>query len=347
MTARDDGGKRRIGKTDLWVPRLGLGLAHLGGMNRPRVTGETAHKMLATSWELGIRYFDTAPYYGNGLSEHRAGSFLMDMPRDAFVLTTKVGRVYSRPADPRQFDPAPWTGGHRMQFAFDYSYEGVMRSYEDSLQRTGLDTIDALLIHDPEPYLHGDHYAARLRDMTEGGARALAELRRGGAIKAVGAGLNATDSVAAISDRMALDFVILAMPYTLLDQSALDGALRLCADRDISVVIGAPFASGILATGPVSGARYAYAEAGAGILAKTRRIAEVCETHGVGLRAAALQFPLAHPAVAAIIPGAANAEEVSAIDCDLRAPIPAALWAELREQELIDPRSPVPAGPGA
>lgn len=331
--------RRRIGRTELSVPAFGFGAAHLGGMYH-RVSGELAHATLQAAWDTGVRFFDTAPYYGRGLSEHRVGSFLIDRPREEFVLTTKVGRYFRRPANPGSFDRAPWGGGLNMEIVWDYSYDGIMRSYEQSLLRMGLDTIDALLVHDPEA--SQTEGGPSLDDLSRTGIRALEELKSAGHIKAIGMGLNATDSLDTYARRIPLDFLIVAMPYTLLDQSALKSGLRYCRDNNISVVIGAPYASGILVTGPGPEARYGYKPATPEILEKTRRIEKVCNRHAVPLAAAAVQFPLAHPAVVAVIPGGARPEEVVANVGHFEEIIPADLWSELRAEGLIAAEAPTP-----
>jgi D-threo-aldose 1-dehydrogenase len=333
---------RRVGSTSLMLPSFGFGSAHLGGLYE-RVSGEVAKLTLDAAWNGGVRYFDTAPYYGRGLAEHRVGSCLLDKPRDEFVLTTKIGRYFRRPGNPRSFDRAPWGGGLNMEIVWDYSYDGVMRSYEQSLLRLGLDTIDGLLIHDPEAEIHGEQHTARMRDMSLSGIRALEELKRGGQIKAIGMGLNATDSLETIAPMVKLDFVIVAMPYTLLDQSALANGMQRCVQNGISVVIGAPYASGILATGPGPTARYRYGIAAEDIQNKVRRIQTVCAAHSVNLKAAALQFPLAHPAVVSVIPGGARPEEVAENIAMASAPIPKEFWTSLKNEGLIDPNAPLPA----
>ena len=333
---------RPLGGSSLSLPPFGFGTAHLGALYE-RVSGDVAQLTLDAAWNGGVRFFDTAPWYGRGLAEHRLGSLLIDKPRGEYVLTTKIGRYFRRPGDPRSFDRAPWGGGLNMEVVWDYSYDGVMRSYEQSLLRLGLDTIDGLLIHDPEPEMHGEQHAARMRDMAGSGIRALEELKRSGQIKAVGMGLNATASLDTIAPLVKLDFIICAMPYTLLDQSALAHGLQRCVESGISIVIGAPYASGILATGPGPGAHYNYGIASEDIQNKVRRIQEVCTAHEVNLKAAALQFPLAHPAVVAVIPGGARPAEVTENIAMMSAPIPARFWAALKSEGLLDPEAPVPA----
>lgn len=205
-----------------------------------------------------------------------------------------------------------------MEIVWDYSYDGVMRAYEQSLLRLGLDTVDALLIHDPEASLHTDVHPQRMREMSQSGIKALEELKLSGQIKAIGMGLNAADLLDTIAPLVPLDFCIVAMPYTLLDQAALKTGLKRCADNNISVIIGAPYASGILATGPGPNARYRYGIAEPDIQDKTRKIQAVCVRHGVSLQAAALQFPLAHPAVVSVIPVARDPRKCSPISASCR-----------------------------
>ena len=284
-------GTTRVGATSLRLPPLGFGAAHLGGQLR-RVGGIDARATMQAAWDGGIRYFDTAPWYGRGLSEHRVGDFLLDQPRGDFVLTTKVGRVFRRPAEPASMDLSRWVGGLRFEFDFDYSYDGVMRSYEQSLMRLGLDTVDALLIHDPDQAAHGEHWEARMRDMATSGIRALEELKRAGDIRAIGMGLNRTELIEVIPQMVELDFLIVAMPYTLLDQSGLASLDRFAA-AGIAVVIGAPFASGILVTGPGPEARYRYATADAAIQQRTAEIMAVCGRTASGLPRPRCAFPSA------------------------------------------------------
>jgi D-threo-aldose 1-dehydrogenase len=334
--------RRQVGSTTFEVPPMGFGAAHLGGLYY-RVSEEDSVATLKAAWDGGIRYYDTAPYYGLGLSEHRLGGFLLNLPRDQFVLTSKVGRVMHRPADPKTFDRTPWVGGINFEIEYNYTYDGVMRSYEQSLLRLGMDTIDALLIHDPDAALHAELHPQRMKDMAESGIKALEELKRNGDIKAIGMGLNIAESLQTIAPLVPLDFAIVAMPYTLLDQDALDTGLKRCVDNNISVIIGAPFASGILVTGPGPEARYRYGIAPPDIQDKAGKIDAVCRAHNVALPAAALQFVLAHPAVVSVIPGGARPQEVDQNIASLLAPIPPALWSDLKAQELIRQDAPVPA----
>ncbi len=335
--------RRRIGATDLCLPVLGLGTAHLGELYG-RVDEAVSQATMAAAWEGGVRFYDTAPWYGRGLAEHRLGGFLRTRPRAEFQVTTKVGRTLHRPADPSGFDRAPWTGGLNFEVRFDYSHGGVMRSYEQALQRLALDTVDALVIHDLDAGFHGDALAGFQRQLEdEGGVRALQELKAAGDIRAYGMGVNTHEALLEVASRVELDFLLVAMPYTLADQSTLSTGMARCVERGVSVIIGAPYASGILVTGAREGAKYAYGPAPEAILAKVRGIERVCAAHGVALPAAALQFPLAHPAVASIIPGAARPDEARANLANLAAPIPSGFWADLKAEGLIDPEAPVPA----
>lgn len=334
--------RRQVGATELSLPAFGLGTAHFGGMYS-RVSGEQAHATLEAAWASGVRYFDSAPYYGLGLCEHRLGSYLIDKPFEEYQISTKIGRVFSRPDDPRNFDRGAWDGGLNFEFRFDYSYDGVMRSYEQSLMRMCIDTIDALLIHDPDASLHGEEHDQRMKDLTEGGIKALEELKKSGDIKAIGMGLNLPESLMSIAPLVDLDFLIVAMPYTLLEQGVLHDGLKRCVDENISVIIGAPFASGILATGPGPNARYAYQIASDEIQDKARKIQALCEAHNIPLQAAALQFPFGHPAVVSIIPGSARPEEVTQNVASMGVSIPASFWSDLKSEGLVDPDTPLPS----
>ena len=335
------GKRRRIGATSLEVPVFGFGSAHLGELYA-KVDEDTSRATMDAAWAAVVRLYDTAPWYGRGLSEHRLGGFLRTKPRDEFQVTTKVGRQLVRPKDPKHFDRAPWTGGLNFEVKWDYSYEGVMRSYEQALQRLALDTVDALIIHDLDAIYHGDEFGARQKDLRESGVKALQELKRAGDIKAYGMGINTDEALEDVASQVDLDFCLVAMPYTLLDQKSLTRGMAQLQKRGVSVIIGAPLASGILATGSSGPAHYGYAKASPEIQDKVRRIEAVCEAHHVALPAVALQFVLAHPIVASVIPGAMKPEEVIANAGHVKAKIPASLWVDLKNAGLIDPQSPRP-----
>jgi len=337
--------RRRIGDTQLQLPAFGMGTAHLGELYST-VEESVAHTTLEAAWQAGVRYYDTAPWYGRGLAEHRAGGFLRTKTRSEFKLTTKVGRTLHRPQDPVTFDRSPWAGGLKFEVNYDYSYEGIMRSYEQSLQRLGLDTVDALVIHDLDSLFHDEAaMAEHTKSLLETGMKALSELKSAGDIAAIGMGVNLNEQLAGLAQQVDLDFVLIAMPYTLLDQESLHTGMKACLERNTSVIVGAPFASGILATGSAGAAQYAYGAASKEVINKVQRIEAVCEAHSVSLQAAALQFPMAHPAAVSIIPGAAKPEEIIANSASLDAPIPAQFWSDLKAQQLLDAAAPVPAAP--
>ncbi len=334
---------RSLGQTDCKIPVFGFGAAHLGELYTT-VSDKDSRETIEAAWEGGVRYFDTAPWYGHGLSEHRLGEVLRTKPRNNFVVSTKVGRVYHKPCNPGIFSTAPWTGGLPFEHRFDYTYDGVMRSYEDSLQRLSLNRIDILVIHDLDREYHKDpavfnrHWA----DLTSGGIRALHELKKAGDVQAIGAGVNVVDMLAPMATQLDLDFCLVAMPYTLLEQSALTEGFQACEANSVSVIIGSPFASGLLATGIVEDAKYNYAEADRRILEKTMAIVRVCEEFRVALPAAALQFVLAHPLVASVIPGAASRDQINQNLVHLNAEIPSDFWTKLRDLNLLDGRAPTP-----
>jgi D-threo-aldose 1-dehydrogenase len=336
--------RRRLGRTTLEVTRFGFGGAPMGERFVP-VDNATADAVLTAACAAGINYFDTAPQYGQGKSEARIGRILQTRPRDSYLVSTKVGHLLGRPRDPATFARQLKGNGHHFQLRSDYGYDAVMRSYEDSLQRLGLSRVDMLVIHDIDLSHHGDRETLdrHFRELTDGGGwRALEELKAAGEIAAIGCGVNALGAIPEVLDKGDVDFFLLALPYTLADQSALDEDLPRCAERNVAIVIGAVFASGILATGPTPDSRYAYGPAPDDVKAKVAAIEAACRRHGVPLAAAALQFPLAHPLVAAIIPGAHNPAVLQQNLALFRHPIPPALWAELKAERLIRADAPTP-----
>ncbi|MEX1181221.1 MAG: aldo/keto reductase [Cucumibacter sp.] len=335
--------RRRVGSTTLSLPAFGFGSAHLGELYT-RVDEADVRATLDAAWDNGVRFYDTAPWYGRGLSEHRLGGYLRNKKRGDYLLTTKVGRTLHRPKNPATFDRSPWTGGLNFEVKFDYSYDGILRSYAQALQRLALDTVDALVIHDLDATYHGEHLEERQKDLMASGMKALEELKAAGDIKAIGMGINTHDALNQVASQVTLDFVLVAMPYTLLDQSSLRTGMAECVKRGVGVVIGAPFASGILATGSGGNAKYGYANAPAEVQAKVRGMEAVCTAHKVSLAAAALQFPLAHPAVVSVIPGAARPSEMTQNLASLQSAIPASFWSDLKGAGLIDRDAPVPAG---
>jgi D-threo-aldose 1-dehydrogenase len=319
---------RTLGTSSVQVSRLGFGGGPLGNLFQ-EVDEESAARALEQAWDDGIRYFDTAPHYGIGHSERRFGEFLRQQPRDAFTLSTKVGRLL-----------VPQDAGGRMDEAFqvpathrrvwDFSRDGVRRCLEESLTRMGLDRVDILYLHDVE-----SQFDAALRQ----GYPALAELRAEGVVGAIGAGMGDAHLLAKLIDETDLDVVMMAGRYTLLDQSGLDDVLPTCRERDISVVAAAVFNSGILAQPePPAGATYEYRTAPDEVVERARRLAQVCAEHGVTLPQAAMAFPLTHPAVAAVVLGMRSDHEVRTNVGAFTDGVPDDLWQDLSDQGLIDPR---------
>jgi D-threo-aldose 1-dehydrogenase len=329
--------KRRVGRTALHVTSLGLGTATMGGSRIP-VTREEGEAMVRAAWTAGVRYVDTAPFYGVGAAEHRVGDAMRDKPRDEWVLSTKVGRLL-RPGTPQggatdgRMAPMPF------HVVYDYSRDGIMRSVEDSCQRLGLAKIDILFVHDIGVYQHGEQgNAPHMQALRDSGYRALDELRRTGVVSAIGIGVN---EKAVLIEAMGFgdwDAFLLAGRYTLLEQAPLDDLLPMCVRRGTSIVVGGPLNSGILAGRDT----WNYAAAPPDIVARVKRIEAVCDAHHVPLPAAALQFPLAHPAVCAIIPGPRTAAEFDANLELLTKKIPPGLWSDLRAAGLLHPQAPTP-----
>jgi D-threo-aldose 1-dehydrogenase len=343
----DPAALRRLGRTSLMLPALGLGGAPIGD-NFDTVGDAQADDALAAAWEHGIRYYDTAPWYGWTKSEHRVGRALRKRELGSFVLSTKVGLVFRRPADPEGFarlrSESPRPGNLNFEVHHDYSYDGVMRSYEDSMQRLGVSRIDMLLIHDLDLWhLKSQRLVdAHLARLATGGMRALSDLKAWGHIRAIGAGVNDVGTIPLFLDVLDLDFFLLALRYTLGEQSAVPEEMPMLEQRGIGVVVGGVFSSGLYAAGPVPGARFNYRTPTPDQLARVGAIMAVCARHGVPLNAAALQFPLHHPAVASVIPGAVSRAEVAANVSAMRHDIPPAFWAELKHEGLIPAEAPTP-----
>lgn len=338
--------RRRIGRTSLEVSVLGFGGNALG--NLYDVVDETAARdtVLAAA-QTGVTYYDTAPLYGHGLSERRMGDVLRTLPRDSFVLSTKAGRLlvpHGRVAPPRL---SPSEGGiftNELPFQprFDFSYDATMRSFEDSLQRLGMNRIDILLIHDADEWSQGAGYAEALRTVEGGALKALERLKAEGTIGAFGAGVNQAEACERLMDIGSFDGFMLAGRYTLLEQGALDSFLPRAAREGVSVLIAAPYNSGILVTGAVPGARYNYLPAPDDVMARVAAMERVCAAHDVPLAAAALQFGLAHPAVATVVAGSRSRAEAEQAARWMAAPIPAAFWRDLKAEGLLREDAPVP-----
>ena len=331
---------RRLGKSALNVTVLGLGGAPLGDFFA-LLPEQQALATVTAAYDYGLRLFDTAPLYGNGLSEHRFGHVLRRLPHD-FVLCTKVGR-HLLPAPPEGIERAGFAGGLNMRCVVDYSYDGTLRAIEQSFQRLGVERIDVLHIHDVDVWTHGDAYEQRFREAIEGAYRALHELREQGVVGAIGVGVNETAPLMRFAAHGDFDCFMLAGRYTLLEHTALDDLLPLCAAKGIGILTAGPYNSGILASGAVPGAKYNYRDAPPEIMQRVARIEAVCRRHAVPLPAAALQFPLGHPSVAAIVPGAVKPSEVERNVALISHPIPPDLWAELKHEGLLPAHAPTPA----
>ena len=314
---------------------LGFGGAPLGNMFDV-VDEDIAEAALVAAWNSGVRYFDTAPHYGSGLSEHRFGNVLRRYDRDDFVLSTKVGRLL-RPDSSRPENP-PFVDGLPFRVESDYSYDAVMRSIEDSYQRLGLAQIDIAFVHDLAADHLGDAWEEQFEVARTGAFRALASLRDQGVIKGWGLGVNLTEPCIRALEQANPDVFLLAGRYSLLNQPALEQLFPMCAERGVHVVVGGPYNSGLLA----GGRTFEYAEASPEMVAKRDRIAAVCERHGADIRSAALQFCAAHPVVAAIIPGAKRPEKVEENARLMAAPVPVAVWQELKQEQLIPANAPTP-----
>ena len=321
--------KTQIGSTELRVTRLGIGGAPIGSLFRT-VSEDDASATVRRGLDLGLNYIDTAPLYGHGMSEMRLERVLKDVPRDSFVLSTKVGRVLN-PVDSPPVSPH-FPSLPKLEAVFDYSRDGILRSLEESLQRLSLDRVDIAYIHDAD-----DHWEQAIDEAYP----TLAELRSQGVVKAIGVGMNQWEMEARFAREGDFDCFLLAGRYTLLDQSSLAELMPVCLEKNVSLVLGGPFNSGILASDLGPGATYDYETAPVDIIEKARKTKDVCDRYAVPLKAAALQFGLLHPAVAATIPGPRSVAEVEENFRMAGHPIPVDLWAELKHEGLIDPQSPV------
>ena len=323
-----------LGTSAVTVPRLGLGTAPIGGLFSA-VPAEIASATVLEAYRRDVRFFDTAPLYGFGVAERRLGEALAEVSRDSYVLATKVGRLLERrdaASRPLRAGEAAFRGAPPLVPVFDFSAEAVRRSFGESLERLGVDRIDLVHIHDPDD--HED-------DALEGAFPVLDGLRSEGVIGAIGVGMNQSEMLTRFVERIDIDCVLIAGRYTLLDQSANDALLRTCSERGVSVIVGGVFNSGILAD-PRVGATYDYRPADAEILARAERIKGVCRDNGVPMRAAAVQFPRGHAAVATVLVGARSPEEVSDAVAMFDHDIPPSLWSDLKAAGLLQADAPTP-----
>ncbi len=333
--------KQKFGRTGLQVTPFSFGAAPIGNIFRP-IDDETSDAMIQHAWNAGVRYYDTAPMYGHGLSELRVGHSLRWKNRDDFVLSSKVGRIL-KPKRRSEIDFAPWVDAAANETTFDYSYDGTMRSFEDSLQRLALERIDICFIHDIDVFTRGAEQPEVFKQAMDGAWKALSQLRDEGVVKAIGVGVNEWQVCHEALKQRDFDCFLLAGRYTLLEQESLDAFLPLCEERNAAVVIGGGFNSGILATGAVEGAKYNYAPAPADIMEKVRRMEMVCKDHDIPLPAAAMQFVAAHPAIPSFVAGTRTVEQLAKNLEWFGHPIPADFWAELKTRGLLREDAPTPA----
>ena len=319
---------------------LGFGSAEIGNYRRA-MTDEECASVVGTAWQVGVRYFDTAPFYGLGLSEARLGQVLSSKPRQEYRLATKVGRVLQACARGEENGGFFVNTPPGIQWCYDYSYDGVMRSYEASLERLGV-SIDTLYVHDLDAYCHGSRSASNAKIeafIDSGGWRAMDELRSSGEVSALGAGVNEWQPCVRLAELVDPDLFMLAGRYTLLEQEPLNELFPLCQARGISVMIGGPFNSGVLANGTT----YNYEAAPQSVVDRVKALQQVCTNHRVPIVAAALQYPQAHPVVDRVVPGMQTVAEVQANAALCSYPIPAAFWEELKSSDLLPSNAPVPA----
>lgn len=338
--------KNNLGGTGAKVTALGFGGAPIGNFMRP-FTDEAARRLVDQSWDQGVRYFDTAGLYGHGLSEYRLGHALHERPREEYSLLTKVGRTLT-PADPATFDSGLWVDPAPMKVTYDYTYDGIMRSVEGAMQRLLTDHLEVMLIHDVDVYTHGvEAQAGYFETAVNDGFRALEKLRDEGVVDAIGFGVNESGILHDAVLRTDSDVVLLAGRYTLLEQDPLDDLLPACSEREISVLLGGVFNSGVLATGAVEGAKFNYDPAPEEVLAKARSLEKICARYEVPLAAAALQFAYAHPAVASICIGSRNEQQQDQTARYCSMTIPDQLWQDFRSEGLIRDDAPTPEPEGA
>ncbi|KOV97003.1 aldo/keto reductase [Streptomyces sp. NRRL B-1140] len=324
--------RRTIRNTSVELTELGFGASVIGNLYRT-TSPEEASAAVEAAWDAGIRYFDTAPHYGLGLSERRLGAALRDRPRGAYVVSSKVGRLLVPNEDPRGVDSEGFVVRDDVRRQWDFSRDGVLRSIEATLERTGLDRLDVVYLHDPD-----DHW----RQAADEAMPALADLRDQGVIGAIGAGMNQSAMLARFLRETAADVVMLAGRYTLLDQGALDDVLPAAYETGKSVVAVGVFNSGLLSRDrPAAGMKYDYQDAPPGLVRRALAIAEVCEAHGTSLPAAAIAFPHTHPHVVNVTLGMRNADQVTRNAGLHRLSTPAALWNDLLDQGLIRPDVPL------
>ena len=330
---------------DLLKGTLGFGTAPLGNMYR-NIPEEEAIATVDAAWDNGVRYFDTAPLYGSGLAEIRLGEALSKRNRDEYFLSTKVGRIISDELeDPSTRDLGEKGGlfefGRKNKIINDYSADATLRSIEDSLKRLKTDRLDFVYIHDVAQDFYGDEWISQFEIARTGAFRALTQLRDEGVIKGWGLGVNKVESIELMLDleEAKPNVSLLAGRYSLLDhERALERVMPAAVKNNMDIVVGGPYSSGVLA----GGAHFEYQKASSEIIAKVNKMKNLADRHGISIKAAALQFSLANPAVAAVIPGASKPERIAEDQAALKTVIPAAFWEEMREQKLVAVNAPLP-----
>jgi D-threo-aldose 1-dehydrogenase len=332
--------KNKFGRSDLEVSAFGFGTAPVGNIFE-EIDEKTSDEMFQVAWDSGVRFYDTAPMYGHGLSEYRTGYSLRWKNRSDFILSSKVGRLL-HPARKEDINYAPWTNAGRFEVEFNYSYDATMRSVDDSLQRMGLESIDILYIHDIDKFTRGDEQPEVFETAMNGAWRALSKLRDERVVKAIGVGVNEWEVCQDALEQRDFDCFLLAGRYTLLEQEALDTFLPLCEQRNASVVVGGGFNSGILATGAKDGAKYNYSPAPETIKRRVQAIESVCKEFQVPLPAAALQFVVAHPAVPTFMAGTRTVKQLKQNIAWFSHPIPSEFWTALKSKRLIREDAPTP-----
>ncbi|EKD55175.1 MAG: hypothetical protein ACD_60C00025G0072 [uncultured bacterium] len=331
--------KRRLGKTHLKISEIGFGTASIGNLYQ-ECSNKTAEETISTCYELGIRYFDTAPEYGHGLSERRLGDTLRARERDSYVLSTKVGDILYAEHN-RLPPPTKFINKLPFHLRFDYSYDAIMRAFEDSLQRLGLNRVDILLVHDLDTIVHpknifDEHYKIYL----ESGYKALDKLRHEKVIQAIGLGVKKWEVCDDALQHGDYECFMLQGNYTLLEQPALDTFMGTCQKKQISILLAGPYASGILATGPVKGAYFHHREADETILNRVQLIQDICDAHKVPIQAAAIQFPLRHPVIASVVVGSASEKSMRKNIEYAKMDIPESLWNALKDAGIIPQHAP-------
>ena len=332
--------KRKLGNTDIYLSTIGFGGAPIGNLFE-KLDDETCYKTLARCNDSNINLYDTSPYYGNGLSEHRLGSFLKTLNSDSYYLSTKVGR-YLTPQKEEKINRGKWAGGLNFIPNVDYSYDGVMKSFEQSLHRLNTSKIDICLIHDVDTYTYGEQVDHYFKIAMKGAYKAISKLKEEKVIKAIGVGVNNSDICKRFAEEGDFDCILLAGRYTLLDQSALDDCLPIAEEKNIGIILGGVFNSGILAKGIGDNITYFYDKIPESIKIKYNEILSICNRYNVSVSAAALQFCYANKQVASLVIGMDREDQIDNNISNLNIKIPNDLWNELKNANIIDERCTLP-----